>query len=175
MSALLQDFWRDESGLILSAELVMILTIGVLGLLVGLANVQNAVLGELNDIGLAFRSLNQSFSTPSFHGCWKGGCWPTSYTMGSCFVDIYEPGCVLADMPANGAVSTNGCELNSGFGCYLPPAPSTVCPPSTTAPQGSTTPAATPSANPLTPTDAGEVLPPRSAPAVSAPPMETTP
>lgn len=119
MLAMAQCFWRDEDGLILSAELVMILTIGVLGLIVGLVNLQNAILGEMNDLSGAFRSLNQSFATPSFTGCWKN-CAPTSFTIGSCFVDVYEPCYLNSETCVNGSAGCAGLELNSCYGCYQP-------------------------------------------------------
>ena len=110
MTAILQELWRDEAGLILSAELVIILTIGVLGMIVGLANVQNALLGEFADLGLAFQSLNQSYRTPSYWGCWK--IWGrTSWVAGSSFIDLYD-GCV-----ANNSFGNGGCEILSGTNC----------------------------------------------------------
>ena len=39
----MKALWNDESGMILSAELILIVTIGVLGLVTGLACVQQAV------------------------------------------------------------------------------------------------------------------------------------
>jgi len=53
--------WNDERGLIISAELVLILTIAVLGMVVGLNSVSTSVNNELNDLAGAFGSLNQSF------------------------------------------------------------------------------------------------------------------
>ena len=54
MKTLWNKLITNESGLILSAELVLILTIGVIGMVTGLACVQQAVVYELNDLGLAF-------------------------------------------------------------------------------------------------------------------------
>jgi Flp pilus assembly pilin Flp len=82
MKNLLAEVMRDESGLILSAELVLILTICVLGIVVGLVQVQTAVVSEFQDLALAFSSLNTSFTAGSgfidiFDGCigssWNGG------------------------------------------------------------------------------------------------------
>jgi len=53
--------WNDERGLIISAELVLILTIAVLGMVVGLSSVSTSVNNELNDLAGAFGSLDQSF------------------------------------------------------------------------------------------------------------------
>ncbi len=114
MIALLRDFSHDEAGLILSAELVIILTIAVLGMVVGLVNIQSALIGEFADLGLAFQSLNQSYSTPSYRGCWKWWGGRTSWVAGSYFIDIFD-GCVGTNYVAN-----NGCEITSGSAYYLP-------------------------------------------------------
>ncbi len=53
--------WKDEDGFILSAELVLISTIGVLSMVVGLAEVANAINQELEDVASAFGATNQSF------------------------------------------------------------------------------------------------------------------
>ena len=63
---MLRNFWNDESGFIVSAELVLVATIVVIGLLVGLVEVQWGVVGELNDVGDAIGSLNQSFQFCGF-------------------------------------------------------------------------------------------------------------
>lgn len=95
MNALLRDFWRDDAGLIVSAEIVIILTIGVIGMVTGLVCLQHALLSEFADLGLAFQSLNQSYSTPWYRGCMKWWGWGgrTSWVAGSCFIDVFD-GCV---------------------------------------------------------------------------------
>ena len=67
---MLRKFCNDESGFIVSSELVLIATICVIGLIVGLVEVQWAVVGELNDVGDAIGSLNQSFQFAGFTS-WK--------------------------------------------------------------------------------------------------------
>ncbi len=90
--SLVRIWWRDESGLVLSAELVIILTIVVIGLITGLACLQQAVVAELQDVGAAFRGLNQSYGFTGFRGCQK--IWGrTSWTAGSAFYDRYD-GCL---------------------------------------------------------------------------------
>lgn len=58
---MITKFWKDETGAILSAELVLIMTILVIGLVAGLTEVRNAVSAELSDVSGAFRGLNQSY------------------------------------------------------------------------------------------------------------------
>lgn len=61
MLTLVKRFWNDERGFIVSAEMVLIVTIGVLGMIVGINSVTKAVNAELNDVASAFGSLNQSY------------------------------------------------------------------------------------------------------------------
>lgn len=85
----LQRFLQDESGFILSAELVIIATVLVLGMIVGLSQVQNAVVTELNDVGHAIGSLNQSFFYSGFRA-FKWGGWTKSSFAGSAFTDLRD-------------------------------------------------------------------------------------
>jgi hypothetical protein len=59
---MLKNFWNDDNGFIVSAELILVSTILVIGLIVGLIEVQSAVIHELNDVGEAIGSINQSYS-----------------------------------------------------------------------------------------------------------------
>src|SRR5436190_23370644 len=55
---------NDEAGFIVSAELVLISTITVIGMVVGLSEVAIGINNELEDDGSAFGALNQSYSDP---------------------------------------------------------------------------------------------------------------
>lgn len=57
----LRRLWRDEQGAVLSAELVLIAVITVIGLVVGLAAFRDSVVGELGDTAAAVGELNQSY------------------------------------------------------------------------------------------------------------------
>jgi Flp pilus assembly pilin Flp len=61
MTTLLFALWKDEAGFIVSAELVLIATIAVLAMVVGLAEVANAINQELEDVASAFGAVNQSY------------------------------------------------------------------------------------------------------------------
>ncbi len=102
---------HDESGFIVSAELVLIATILVIGLIVGLSSIQHAVVAELNDVGDAIGQLNQSYwftgfsSEKSFTGG-GGGNNLKAYTRGSAFDDEVDDcdndQCDIAcDVPVN--------------------------------------------------------------------------
>ena len=68
MTAIFTQLLNDESGFIVSAELVMIATLGILVLTVGLSEVAWNVNQELQDVGRAFGSMNQSFSAQGQNG-----------------------------------------------------------------------------------------------------------
>ncbi len=85
MSQLFRALRQDEVGAILSAELVLIGTLLVLGVLVGLVELQDAVVNELNDLGEAIGSINQSFS---YHGASSHGRRGLkAFSAGSAFFD----------------------------------------------------------------------------------------
>lgn len=64
----LNALWKDEAGFVVSAELVLIATIVVLSLVVGLSEVANGVNEELEDVGSAVGSINQSLRYSGFSG-----------------------------------------------------------------------------------------------------------
>jgi len=78
MMKVLQALWRDEAGAILSAELVLLGTLGVVGATVGVKMAATAVNDEMKDLAGAFRSLDQSY-------CYEGFCTPHARTAGSCY------------------------------------------------------------------------------------------
>lgn len=57
----IRKLWSEEAGFIVSAELVLVATIAVLAMVVGLAEVSSAVNQELEDVGSAVGSVQQSF------------------------------------------------------------------------------------------------------------------
>ena len=86
---MLKNFWNDECGVIISAELVLVLTICVIGVIVGLSHVVMAVNQELSDVASAIGSLDQSFYFTGYQCCKKNGV-NTSSTAGSWFVDTSD-------------------------------------------------------------------------------------
>jgi len=94
---------QDESGFIVSAELVLVATLLVIGLIVGLSEVQYAVVAELNDVADAIGSLNQSYSYTGFTAKKSGGQIKSRF-VGSSFNDVTDE------------CDNNQCEL----GCDAP-------------------------------------------------------
>ena len=68
MSATWRSLLRDERGFVISAELVLISTVLVLGLAVALSAVKTALAGELSDVAGAIGKVNQTYYTHGFHG-----------------------------------------------------------------------------------------------------------
>ena len=64
----MQKMFNDEAGFVISAELVLVLTIAVLAMVVGLAAVRDSLANEMNDLSHAFGAIDQSFS---FTGAFK--------------------------------------------------------------------------------------------------------
>ena len=142
---MVRSLWRDESGFIISAELVLIATILVIGLIVGMSEVQQAGVAELNDVADAIGSANQPYSYSGFtkrdgwgwgRGGWGGWGWGGgvhAYTAGSFFVDVQDAcdlnQCMLACNPPVAEapkVGAYGGYASGGFA--IPPAPVVVPP-----------------------------------------------
>ena len=85
---MLTKLWNDEAGLIISAELALVLTIGVLAMVVGLSEVAVAVNTELNDISNAIGALNQSYCYTGFSAVSHGKVKSTA--AGSSFHDAFD-------------------------------------------------------------------------------------
>ncbi|MEN9554484.1 MAG: hypothetical protein RLZZ232_770 [Planctomycetota bacterium] len=65
MKKMILGFVRGEEGFLLSTEALLIGTIAVLGLIVGLAEVRNAVVQELGDFSQAVAFLTQDYNYTS--------------------------------------------------------------------------------------------------------------
>ena len=66
-----RSFYRCQSGAVVSAELVVVGTMVVVGLITGLTAVQNAINSELVDLSSAFNALDQSFGFTGYESVSK--------------------------------------------------------------------------------------------------------
>jgi len=78
MATYFQQFLRDESGLVITAELIMILTIAVISLTAGWGAVASMLAEELEDVANSVGSLDQSYnyrglSAPGHASCSGSG------------------------------------------------------------------------------------------------------
>jgi hypothetical protein len=72
---LINELWNDEAGSVVSAELVLLGTLGVVGVGVGAAAIGNSAESELEEMAYSIRSLDQSYHVSGFQGCgsWTAG------------------------------------------------------------------------------------------------------
>ena len=99
MKNIINSLYNDEAGFIVSAELVLVASIAVLGMVVGLSEVAFNVNQELEDVGSAFGSINQSFhynGTGGHKGKMSGSCFGDEW-------DYCDDACdVTCDVPPTG-------------------------------------------------------------------------
>ena len=67
--------WNEANGAVVSAELVLVMTILMIGVIVGLKSVRDSVVTELADVAQAIANVSQSysFSATSGHHAYTGG------------------------------------------------------------------------------------------------------
>jgi Flp pilus assembly pilin Flp len=68
---IMKSLLNDENGFVVSAELILVATIVVLGLVVALAEVRQAVSEELEDVASAIGSINQSYTYSGLKAKWN--------------------------------------------------------------------------------------------------------
>ena len=97
---MMKQLWNDEAGFIVSAELVLVATILVIGMITGLTSVRDAVITELADVGGAIGAINQSYN-------FGGASAHCGTTAGSTFADARD----FCDPEAagTGSVSNSRC------------------------------------------------------------------
>ncbi|MCA9179582.1 MAG: hypothetical protein KDB14_34235 [Planctomycetales bacterium] len=74
---MLKKLWNDEAGAVVSAEIMLVATILVIGMVVGLKSVRDSVLTELSDVAQAIANVDQSYSYTGVdgHGAWSEGAY----------------------------------------------------------------------------------------------------
>jgi hypothetical protein len=101
MKNIFKGFLRSEDGFLLSSEALLIGTIAVLGLLVGLVSVRDAVAQELGDFAQAMGLLNQSYTYTGVQDSVSGT------TQGGTFSDSADNSDTIAGTDANGISITS--------------------------------------------------------------------
>ncbi len=86
---MMRQLLNDEAGFIVSAELILVATLLVVGLVVGLAEIQHSVVHELNDVADAIGSLNQSYFFTGFSSRKEDGSIK-ALSYGSFFADVTD-------------------------------------------------------------------------------------
>jgi hypothetical protein len=75
--------WKEETGAIVSAEIMLVATILVIGVVVGLKSVRDSVVTELADVAQAIGNVNQSYSYSATAG-------HHAFTAGAAFTDNFD-------------------------------------------------------------------------------------
>jgi hypothetical protein len=101
-----QRLWKDEAGAVISAELVLVMTIVTLGVTVGLVSVRDQVVQELADLGAAVARVNQSYSISAVSG-------HHGSSAGSVFIDTLDScqGVFGDDLPGEAALCIGMAEF----------------------------------------------------------------
>jgi len=69
MQRLLQRFLKDECGMVVSAEIVLVTTVLVIGAMTGLSAVSSAVNSELNSVAAAcYNSYQDGYNNGNYGG-----------------------------------------------------------------------------------------------------------
>ncbi|MFO1020082.1 MAG: hypothetical protein U0903_05225 [Planctomycetales bacterium] len=115
---MLRSLLHDETGFIVSLELVLIASIAVIALVVGFNEICVAINTELNDISNAIGALNQSYGVNGYvgsdHYCGK----LKSFYAGSRFYDTHDDcdnnqSCDVV-IPVNNGGTTTGTTTGTG-------------------------------------------------------------
>jgi Flp pilus assembly pilin Flp len=69
MRKLLVRLWMDDRGALIASEFLFVATILVIGIIVGLASVRDALNTELTELGNAILALSQGYSVSGQLGC----------------------------------------------------------------------------------------------------------
>lgn len=101
----MQNLWTREDGAIISAELVLVMTIAVLAMLVGLDSVSDAVNHELNDVAGAFGAISQSFNFRGLSHPRRNGSSEHAIVSGSSFKDDVDD-CDCVPLELTGHINT---------------------------------------------------------------------
>lgn len=69
MTKMLSQLWADDKGALIAIEFLFVATILIIGIIVGLAGVRDAVNTELTELGNAILALSQGYSIGGGSGC----------------------------------------------------------------------------------------------------------
>jgi len=69
MTKLMSKLWKDDAGAIIAAEYLFVATVLIIGVLVGLASVRDAINTELAEVANAYLALSQGYVLSGQSGC----------------------------------------------------------------------------------------------------------
>lgn len=114
----MRNLWRkllaDEAGLVLSSEVAVVGTVGVLSMVVGLNAVACAVTSELNDLASAFGSLDQTFNYQSISKVGHGRVVGSGYNDAQDMCDCQ----LISSAEVSGRSNGGGGAFSQGGGAF---------------------------------------------------------
>jgi hypothetical protein len=96
---MIRRLWNEEAGAIVSAEIMLVASILVIGVIVGLKSVRDSVVTELADVAQALSNVDQSYSYSATSG-------HHAFTAGGAFSDLPD---FCDQAQANGAIQESKC------------------------------------------------------------------
>ena len=66
---LIDRLWNDDGGALIAIEFLFVATIIIIGIIVGLSGIRDAVVVELTELGNAILALSQGYSVSGLIGC----------------------------------------------------------------------------------------------------------
>ena len=100
---LLVNWWNDDSGALIAVEWVFVATILILGIIVGLVAVRQALIAELHDVANSLLALNQTFFVSGQSNC-------ESSTAGFFFQDLPDSIVVRSTVAIPGGFDNRACD-----------------------------------------------------------------
>lgn len=88
MQRMIRQLWNDDTGALIAAEYLFVATILVIGIVVGLTSLREAVNNELVELGNAILSLSQGFTVDGSTG--SGASVDGSATFDT-FIPLQDP------------------------------------------------------------------------------------
>ena len=102
MFSLISRLWSDDAGFIVSAELVLVATIVVIGMITGLVAIRKDVTSELTEVGQALAAIDQGYNYSGLSNC-------HSQTKGSSVTDTYSSNQSAKDTVVNNNINVDPC------------------------------------------------------------------
>lgn len=127
MQRILKRLWLEDDGAVLSSEMLMYGSVGVVGMTAGYGTLRDTLNSELDDVAQSLGSIDQSYYLSGT----MGHC---AWTAGSAFIDRadrpdYPSKCVVTNVPAYGVAVPQGQGYTRPTVCadiFGAPAPSYV-------------------------------------------------
>src|SRR5690242_4287504 len=109
MRSTMLKLWKDDGGALIATEWVFVATILVLGAIVGLAAVRNAITSELLEFANAITGLSQNYSFAGEAVTCAGGATKASVGGGQANSDVPEGFGRMPVAPATNPIEVVAC------------------------------------------------------------------